>query len=767
MAIINLKNIEFTDTDNIKLDKVNYNFDQLVSNGGGPQGPTGNVGQTGFQGVNGYQGPFGTTGFQGFQGAQGTSGGDVWIALQGTGTDSSVIFPKHNLISFPNPPIVSVGFKEDDAEYFDVSTYSTFAIAPYQFIINRSSSRSSNLAFKTSGTTNLFLHTISYSDSLAKMTMGFRDLVDPNTRIELWASEFRYVDVSGTALVTVNATNITSDIPAEFNNDLTIHGNLTIETEFATGQPGSPDTNKIAVSADATGKIIFKNIEELGGTAPIGTIISMLPSIFQDNALFLRTETVTSSASSPIEIRVGSGIGLYEGWYLCNGKTWTNGLTGIDEVSHEVPDLNSFSYSIEDDTTTTDPSSQGSVTIANNKTAIIGGSDIDMIAEFQTGVYNISTPSISTSDLNIDTIVGGNTTIVIKRLPQIIYLGIADLYWSDAGTDQTPQATVSYNFDETSNNPATDIHIVSHTATQGSSTSFSTTINPPSGYVYTSVPTFTAPAGFFIASSQLSNGSILLTLNITTQPVDGVTITITYDFTSNITLNTVTHSYLLFALSDSLISDDGSDGTQNTTVIKTQIPGSTSTFQVIVTANSGYEFTQADIDNISLDDSVPARISLSNKILAGDSKSFTATITDSDFPATEGTQTQILWSPSSGATRILKFTLFSESGTSISTGRSYVYLLTGTPVVGSVINMGIYSTTILYTINSSNIDTVGSSYATFLNNVTAAQWKAAGIYSYTQGNPVGFEPTASYDSVNDRLTFNMNWQNSISPPYVQ
>ena len=34
---INLKQILISDTDNIKLDKVNYNFDQLVANGGGPQ----------------------------------------------------------------------------------------------------------------------------------------------------------------------------------------------------------------------------------------------------------------------------------------------------------------------------------------------------------------------------------------------------------------------------------------------------------------------------------------------------------------------------------------------------------------------------------------------------------------------------------------------------------------------------------------------------------------------------------------------------------
>ena len=53
---ISLKHINYTsDSDTIKLDKVNYNFDQLVANGGGPRGPQGAVGQTGPQGNTGQK----------------------------------------------------------------------------------------------------------------------------------------------------------------------------------------------------------------------------------------------------------------------------------------------------------------------------------------------------------------------------------------------------------------------------------------------------------------------------------------------------------------------------------------------------------------------------------------------------------------------------------------------------------------------------------------------------------------------------------------
>jgi hypothetical protein len=69
---INLKQILQSDTQQEKLDKINYNFDQLIANGGGPMGATGSIGETGAQGVTGDQGAQGTQGPQGPQGTNGT-----------------------------------------------------------------------------------------------------------------------------------------------------------------------------------------------------------------------------------------------------------------------------------------------------------------------------------------------------------------------------------------------------------------------------------------------------------------------------------------------------------------------------------------------------------------------------------------------------------------------------------------------------------------------------------------------------------------------
>lgn len=67
MPKINLLNILPGDSQNILIEKVNYNFDQILTAGGGPQGSQGIRGATGPIGPQGIQGP---TGPQGLRGAR-------------------------------------------------------------------------------------------------------------------------------------------------------------------------------------------------------------------------------------------------------------------------------------------------------------------------------------------------------------------------------------------------------------------------------------------------------------------------------------------------------------------------------------------------------------------------------------------------------------------------------------------------------------------------------------------------------------------------
>ena len=92
---INLKEIFNTDDDNIRVDKINYNFDQLLANGGGPTGIQGVSGQTGLSGPQGDVGATGPIGATGLSGSNGISQ-NIWSQESQTdveNTDFYVVRP--------------------------------------------------------------------------------------------------------------------------------------------------------------------------------------------------------------------------------------------------------------------------------------------------------------------------------------------------------------------------------------------------------------------------------------------------------------------------------------------------------------------------------------------------------------------------------------------------------------------------------------------------------------------------------------------------
>ena len=74
---INIKELFNADADNIKVDKINYNFDQLILSGGGPSGIKGDTGLTGNTGLKGEKGDIGSKGEEGTKGEQGSSA-NLW-----------------------------------------------------------------------------------------------------------------------------------------------------------------------------------------------------------------------------------------------------------------------------------------------------------------------------------------------------------------------------------------------------------------------------------------------------------------------------------------------------------------------------------------------------------------------------------------------------------------------------------------------------------------------------------------------------------------
>lgn len=103
---ITIYEIIASDTISQMADKVNYNFDQLLQNGGGPAGPQGPQGPFGPTGPQGVQGPQGIRGSKWFQGSSfpssGVNSGDLFL-------DSSGIVYEYNGSSWTNTGIDLVG----------------------------------------------------------------------------------------------------------------------------------------------------------------------------------------------------------------------------------------------------------------------------------------------------------------------------------------------------------------------------------------------------------------------------------------------------------------------------------------------------------------------------------------------------------------------------------------------------------------------------------------------------------------------------------
>jgi len=435
---INLKQIRVFDTDNIKLDKINYNFDQLIVNGGGPKGAIGVDGPLGAQGYQGAIGVQGDRGVQGVQGADADSAESYWEAVpQDLSTSANTVatlFAKHPISGNPaDAAVVGAGYLDGDFAY---TNQQGNGLPNYKWVVNRKQSKVvSNIRF-TSGDVlgNAFDISMNSNGSLYELHLGFID--NQNSQLNFQATEhiIRSTAGSGDNLLKVSNIGGEIDVDTVFEKPVKFNQLLSVDNSGA-------DVNKVVTAIDNTGQIIFKTATELGGSVKVGTIISILPSIFRDVTNFIYNQTIdtTSNPDVPIQIRIGAGIGNYVGWYVCNGQDWTNGAQTIS-----VPDLNSFSYQIISNPISIDPNSQGFVSVTNNEIQLIGGADM-MVNAGENGVsgplYDISitntsnNPEIATNN--------SGSAFKIKKLPQIIYLGIDNLYWSQIGTGQL--AAADYN----------------------------------------------------------------------------------------------------------------------------------------------------------------------------------------------------------------------------------------------------------------------------------------------------------------------------------
>jgi len=439
---INLKQILQSDTQQEKLDKVNYNFDQLVANGGGPMGATGSIGETGYQGATGDDGPQGIDGPQGPQGPADASNNSKWKdgAVWSNGAlNIKTITPIHELdddnsatqSNFP-PTGVLLGYANNDDEYGDPNTSLIAGYLDSVLLINKNSNyHDSNIRLISEKGTDKYLD-IALTNYAALSSNGEQSVLEFKFASSVAAGEYRwnadrYIinDVDDNEMMSMDATDGVKFTGSFLSTNDAIFTGSIFKINNGTGTPATdPDVNKIAVSLDNTGTIGFKTASEIGASVPIGTIVSFHYETYIDVSNFTQNQAIDlNSDPSTIDIVVGRGIAgtQYEGWYLCNGQTWKN-----SNKQYTVPNLNSFSFNFT--TNAGQIASMGGASRPN----FLGGGEFGFEQIGNNIEYSIDVNSteawVSETSTNYAT-----TEYAVVKTPQLIYLGASDLYYNVTG----------------------------------------------------------------------------------------------------------------------------------------------------------------------------------------------------------------------------------------------------------------------------------------------------------------------------------------------
>lgn len=420
---LNFKEILLTDPSNVVLDKINYNFDQILVNGGGPIGLTGPQGEKGFDGLTGDTGPQGAQGTQGPQGQKGDTSEENWKLNAGVNNDT--IVPVHDA-SKTNAPTVMIGFDKNDPLY-DV------VIEETSLIINKKTGlHDYNVVLMDDGVTNhdgnfAYIDLSVAGDKVIK-TEGFNAYTD--TVSKKIASKFIFSNGLND-LVTIDANRLESNVNAKFSGGLNVNGPLKINI-------GSPNLNKVLAGTDTAGNATWKAISEIGGAVPVGTIIPVLTEVF-DNANNFEQGAFLPSNSDPLRIFYGRGKGAYKGWYLSNGKTWSNASTG---ASYSTKDLCSFSYTITNNSERPANQGQGPIAITNSILALNGGADLEIAATYNQSAHQYTVTSHLDTSASLIYPATTGTPLDLYKMVYLVYLGHDNLYWEDAGDQGETQTNL-------------------------------------------------------------------------------------------------------------------------------------------------------------------------------------------------------------------------------------------------------------------------------------------------------------------------------------
>lgn len=427
-----------------KIDKINYNFNQL-SNGGMP-GPQGSIGPDGDFGPVGFRGPQGTQGPRGYQGTQGPFAINDWVYYADTISSTGYLFTKKNINSNLeySPVVMRIGINSNDTRYSTPSSY-------YDYVVLSNVNPSAD---GKSPKINLRLQ----SDNKVS---DFK-LIKNGTLTELHIGKFISGE-SGFELIHVAKDSIIRSITPQSLNPTTPHeiNDTLIKINSRPSQSGSSvasatlsntggkftkskhtfnyskgaQNDYVLVSDNAQGTSNWRDKKSVFGSFPFGSIISIRESDFNASNFYL-SENITQSGSPLPTLRNRFGRGKsgtdYAGWYLCNGESWEIS-PGVNSIS--TPNLNSFDFTI-----APNGGDQNQVTAGDNAKILVSGYKIGMTAALSGGAYNIS---LNTNGNQDDSILLGNSSnnAYVGRMVHIVYLENENLTWSQSNSVVVPPTT--------------------------------------------------------------------------------------------------------------------------------------------------------------------------------------------------------------------------------------------------------------------------------------------------------------------------------------
>ena len=298
---INIKEIFDGDSQAQQIDKINYNFDQILANGGGPIGVTG---------AKGASGGTGATGAQGAQGPIGPKGdpGDYTDFFVGdalaSSTYSGTIFTKTD------------GNRPSNIVIGDLTATSINSPAPYdasniKFVSDSYLGRA--IRFDTNGNNSNYIDVV-FKDNGSARTLDFLSSAVGSDVVYGFNGKGLDLNFNGSSFIDFNKDGSLIDTDVNFNSGNTVEFNGNVEFN---------DPNVV----DPTGKVI-KATNSNGGfewgdasVVPIGTMVMVSAYVLNDTSKVQGWMAGSGGGA-------GKGIGEWAGWYYCWGATWSgNGDT--------------------------------------------------------------------------------------------------------------------------------------------------------------------------------------------------------------------------------------------------------------------------------------------------------------------------------------------------------------------------------------------------------------------------------------------------------